>query len=514
MKTTEEIKAILDDPQLEKDYWQLIKDEVEQVEQDERFTRAAIAGGHPANFLFNRVYPDKPLVLNDIDMYHHSRAYVEYNDIWNHGVEEIRGKQGEYPVVFVANRWRVAIKQRETIGNVDFIGVDLRGGVTVSTLYKMFDLNCVQATYDILTQSFDYTDDFLEFLRTLQIRIVNVHHVKTLCRGQRKAKQLDVYFDYDDGLRFISNVARGYRIRTDFNEIEIDHYGDVNIELLAPDPVLVNVSPTITREQYITLHALLYYSKRHLRDNVLKCLQYPRLSRFLIIHGADYLDHNPLWSQANTLEKVFSDHGGVMAIVNSLTLNEQIEAIKGMRGIVEKYGPMAWGFIENSKRFVSKDIPLMLRSIELAIVEERKQMRKPLIEPLIAIPINYRHVTVTELTTPLALADEGSSMRHCVGGYSHAIRSGRSRLFSLVSKEGRTTLELNVNYDSSYVQSGEYQSIGGFTVRQHRSKCNGRPLDLHKRTAQVLVKELTEEYKGYKIPQRTAYSLQVGEIIF
>lgn len=46
------------------------------------------------------------------------------------------------------------------------------------------------------------------------------------------------------------------------------------------------------------------------------------------------------------------------------------------------------------------------------------------------------------LTTPAALAVEGRVMRHCVGGYADPVRRGQCWIVSIVSRHGRSTVEL------------------------------------------------------------------------
>lgn len=46
------------------------------------------------------------------------------------------------------------------------------------------------------------------------------------------------------------------------------------------------------------------------------------------------------------------------------------------------------------------------------------------------------------LTSPAALAAEGRVMGHCVGGYAHQVRAGQCYIISVVSRHGRSTVEV------------------------------------------------------------------------
>lgn len=71
------------------------------------------------------------------------------------------------------------------------------------------------------------------------------------------------------------------------------------------------------------------------------------------------------------------------------------------------------------------------------------------------------------LNTPDALVQEGRDLKHCVGGYSHAVENHQSHIVAIRSSHGRSTVELT----------------DGMNLRQHYAECNTTP---HKRHAQWL----------------------------
>jgi hypothetical protein len=74
----------------------------------------------------------------------------------------------------------------------------------------------------------------------------------------------------------------------------------------------------------------------------------------------------------------------------------------------------------------------------------------------------YSGFEVRPLNTTAALIEEGDNMKHCAGGYWRSCLEGHSRLFSLVSPDGRSTLELARRNNS-------------WAIAQLRGPQNGKP---------------------------------------
>jgi hypothetical protein len=71
----------------------------------------------------------------------------------------------------------------------------------------------------------------------------------------------------------------------------------------------------------------------------------------------------------------------------------------------------------------------------------------------------YRSGAVRLLDTPAALVAEGAEMSHCVGTYVGMVEAGNCLIYSISTREGRSTLELSPR--------GE--------LMQHRGKGNSSP---------------------------------------
>ena len=67
------------------------------------------------------------------------------------------------------------------------------------------------------------------------------------------------------------------------------------------------------------------------------------------------------------------------------------------------------------------------------------------------------------LNTAAELANEGRDLKHCVGGYLEAVRSGRCIILAINSRHGRSTIEIS----------------DGLVIMQHRGVSNGAPPSRH-----------------------------------
>jgi hypothetical protein len=109
----------------------------------------------------------------------------------------------------------------------------------INLLLEDFDLNCVKVAFDIQTKTLYLTDDFLDFLKTKEIKIINKNKLfKSLLRAFKKSEQLNLnckeklfethqnYFDY-----FQHNVLLNDELfKLLFNNKEFFDSYDFNIE--------------------------------------------------------------------------------------------------------------------------------------------------------------------------------------------------------------------------------------------------------------------------------------------
>lgn len=97
----------------------------------------------------------------------------------------------------------------------------------------------------------------------------------------------------------------------------------------------------------------------------------------------------------------------------------------------------------------------------------------------------YAGYEVVPLTTGIALAEEGSEMRHCVAGYVDMCASGESRIFS-IRKTGKRLATLEI---------GAPRGPMSWQVQQVRGKCNGRVPDEVTAVAKMVAESYTAEVR-------------------
>ena len=110
-------------------------------------------------------------------------------------------------------------------------------------------------------------------------------------------------------------------------------------------------------------------------------------------------------------------------------------------------------------------------AVVMARVQERQALGytnrwKSNHEPLCTPPtwVSKLPEEVKYVNTPAQLISEGKSMEHCVGGYVSVVKNGSCHILSIVTPEGRSTVELNAAADK---------------VVQHRGKANKDPVESH-----------------------------------
>lgn len=149
-----------------------------------------VAGGSVSNIIYE-YFTGVPAIINDIDIFF---KHPEDKPL-NH--KEIKDR---YPGTnFNQN---TIITKTSRVKNINLIEIETHGmeNHTNTTFEEIilenFDLNCVQSG---LTQhGLVYTKNFLNFLETKEIKIINlVHFFGTICRVFKKVKDLRLTIDAD-----------------------------------------------------------------------------------------------------------------------------------------------------------------------------------------------------------------------------------------------------------------------------------------------------------------------------
>ena len=160
-------------------------------------TEGFLAGGAIANTIFNMV-TGKMAPVNDIDIY----RIIDLKD--KHTFEELKNKQSfqkmeleiceDYRGMYrgYKNGDYYIIDDVSNQGIINFIDYKTNTR-NYQIILDSFDINCCQVGYDLETKKCYYTKDFQEFLKTQELRLVNLTSPShSAIRLLKKKTELDV----------------------------------------------------------------------------------------------------------------------------------------------------------------------------------------------------------------------------------------------------------------------------------------------------------------------------------
>lgn len=205
---------------------------------------------------------------------------------------------------------------------------------------------------------------------------------------------------------------------------------------------------------------------------------------FCALHfQTDYVAGQAEAAVAEKVARWLDKHTGFKSHLYGLSLSEQHACIQEIAKLARDYGNQYYegdseqvlGVLETQA--VRAD--LMSRDAMLALLDkDRVWALKPFeVKPLplpARLPPEFRDFTVTELLTPLELSREGREMHHCVGGYSRAVGTHKSRILRVKYRDHRnskhcSTVELRGKFKKASVADMDI-SIG-----QNRTVSNKNP---------------------------------------
>lgn len=193
--------------------------------------------------------------------------------------------------------------------------------------------------------------------------------------------------------------------------------------------------------------------------------------------GTGYVAGQALPAVADKVADWLSKHGLFKRHFFGLTLAEQHARMQTIAQLARDFGnehylgdtEHALGVLE----LTATTSELQSRETMLALLEaDHREAMKPFAnEPLklpTRLPESFADFTVTEMRRPYDLTREGREMHHCVGGYSHAIQRGGSRILSVKYKTHRSspfcsTVELTARFRKDGSANGRLRIAQNFT---------------------------------------------------
>lgn len=204
--------------------------------------------------------------------------------------------------------------------------------------------------------------------------------------------------------------------------------------------------------------------------------------------GTGYVAGQALPAVADKVAAWLDKHGLFKEKFFGLTLAQQSERMQTIAQLARDYGALhydgdaehAFGVLELTATVTD----LQSRETMLALLDlDRHQSMKPFDNKPLKLPVRlpalFADFTVTEMRMPFDLTREGREMRHCVGGYSHAVQRGGSRILSVKFKNHRTspfcsTVELKARFRKDGTSTGRMRVAQNFTHGNKRPNDENR----------------------------------------
>lgn len=206
-----------------KETYQKVLDTLRTYADIEDESKGFIAGGSVSNILFSLIYGGNA-VVNDIDVYWQVKEDVKLKEeqwypavyVNEDGLEMVDDAYGRVFVSDSGSRMRVVKHSRKGIfNNIEYLYEEgKRYGVGIIkpknlVILEGFDLNCCKSGIDLENGVIFYTQEFVEFLQTKQLKIVSpCAPIQTTIRLQKKMKDLDCFCDFVHEMRFLTVAAK------------------------------------------------------------------------------------------------------------------------------------------------------------------------------------------------------------------------------------------------------------------------------------------------------------------
>lgn len=177
-----------------------------------------------------------------------------------------------------------------------------------------------------------------------------------------------------------------------------------------------------------------------------------------LIANDDYYNCDFSFNHLVEIENFFTEHRRLSSVFSKFkNIQEQYEKLRLLKSFVNKEGDWVIGILESG----GSKFDITEESLYEVIEKEKLRLSQPLCEPYDLSDFKYKNY-VSELVTPYDLKLEGSKMGHCVGGYSHSIENGESRIFHIEIDGIGSTLEIGLK---DY--NGISDKLPCFKVKQH-----------------------------------------------
>lgn len=229
-----------------------------------------IAGGAIANAIINIVH-EKNVPINDLDIFVYSNHETLGDSVATFD------EDAEYPGEMTK---RLQIADRVTVGNWDFIHMNVLDKYQYllevtpiefyNTVLASFDLNCTQAGIyydDREGLRLLVTLDFVNFLSSQRVEVVNVHSIVTIARMIKKAYDLEVDLDLEQELKIIAVSCNPDNLKGLTEEQEKKH-GAITLGIPYFRSQLLRLNHTEMKDLYDGFAYLGEYNQRQIKVRI------------------------------------------------------------------------------------------------------------------------------------------------------------------------------------------------------------------------------------------------------
>lgn len=540
-----------------------------------------VAGGSVSNTIYHLLHGGK-LTINDIDVYHevkNKNATSDEKHNWYPSVyvkeEGLEIVDDSYGRTFVAdNGARISVLRHSRKGifnDIDYCYEEGWGGNKNTkskelVILEGFDLNCCKSGLDMVNGKIIYTPEFVEFLKTKQMQVVNpCAPIQTTIRLFKKLEDLDgIFCDTNQEIRFLTVASKhisgsqitkiiGPETKTKYDKLKHivekyfvlrepknsdevpynlrDKYFKGNernpeIQIWVYDAVLdfdiIESAGSINNLKRVW--ELLYtYKKKSEQDKINKIfyknvflgdmtedtwsyrkykdskdsdwlfeqkeyVEVPyynsnRFTHMMILTKKGYHKCDFSLRHVDYLDKITKEHYGLSTVLRHCdTLSESYKMARFIQSLANKDGDWIIGLLENINLSKQDFDGRMTKEFILKVIEREKVINSVDLAKKIDLS-NFEHKNcVKELITTIELRIEGKKMGHCVGGYSHSISSGESRIFHIDCDGIGSTVEIGLPKTEFYHKNKEGKTVYGKAIEFYQPKAWSKVTDAYDST--------------------------------
>lgn len=367
----------------------------------------------------------------------------------------------------------------------------------MALLYSL-DLNAFGVGYDCYGKKIYFTDDFVTFSRSRQLRIQSPVSAESLLSLLKFQHICDCYIDLEEevsqlvGYRKICDQqgilgvyddcvsACGKRIYDDYRLLLEPFCALLEFE----QPVLPGLEVPMEMQYQIVfkndpdsagyanlinlfihnnhacydsyvfalLHnlALRKSSSKAVKRRLIIAMSYATTTCMVLLNP-ECLQHDFSEKHIQVIEQFRTLHPFCVNTLLSLGLSiiEMYKAIRLIRAYTKKNGNQIIGLIETHKRIGYKLEEVSRASLEQLLETYRTTAGVALVENQVDLSSFEYRESVVELTTTTELEIEGWKMNNCIGGYAAALKSdsGRTRIFHI---DGLSPSTLAIYYEEDH----------------------------------------------------------------